>query len=178
MANQPWFNWWTTWGMVLAGDRCRVEHCYLYNMASEGIEITGYYPVVEGCTVQNANGNGFHMATATIHPVVHACAAVNCNLNTNEGHVMGGIGWSSDITDATVSDCYVSGCYSGMGAIDSTDNSDVTIVNNTIRSCTASGIGMAQTATTSAAGRIVISGNRIYSCPIGILVTTSQYTNS
>ena len=177
-VNQPWFNWATTWGIILAGDHSRLEHCDLYDMASEGVEITGYYPVVEGCIVQNANGNGFHLAESTWHPVVHACAVVNCNLGVSTGHTSGGIAISSDVTNATVSDCYVYGCYSGVGSFHYTGNSDATIANNTIRSCTYSGISIVQTATNSAAGRLVISGNRIYACPVGIMVTTSLYTNS
>ena len=84
---------------------------------------------------------------------------------------MGGIGWSDWIVDATCSDCYISGCLNGFGSIDVSDNSDITLTGNTIRSCGQSGIYMLQAYNSQAAGRIVINGNRIYACPIGIYIS-------
>ena len=175
MANQAWFQWWTTWGIVIAADRGRVERCYLYNMPGEGIELTGNYPTIRDCTINTANGNGYHLAAIVEHPVVDSCRAINCNQNLNNGHYMGGIGWSSDIQDATVSNNYVYGCYSGIGAIELSDNSDLTIINNTIRSCANSGIFMQAAESTSAPGRVVITGNRIYACPVGINIQGTAY---
>ena len=178
MANQAWFQWWTTWGIVINNDRGRVVRCYLYNMPGEGIELIGSYPTVSDCVVNTANGNGYHLAANVEHPVVHGCRAIYCNQNTNNGHYMGGIGWSSNVQDATISNNYVYGCLSGMGAIDGTDNSDVTISNNTIRSCTNSGIFLFAATSSTAAGRVVITGNRIYACPIGINIQGVAYNST
>ena len=169
-ANQAWARWETTWGIKLAGAQSMATHCYLYNLASEGFELGANYTTAEACVVYNAQGNGFHLS-GCVHPVIHACIAINCNLSTTTGHAMGGVGWSSAISDATVSDSFIQGCLNGMGAIDSVDNSDITIVNNTIRSCTTQGISINSSSPGSSPGRIMIAGNRIYACPTGIGVT-------
>ena len=105
--------------------------------------------------------------------MVDSCRAIN-DQNLNNGHYMGGIGVKR---------------YPGRhrqqqlrlwllqrnSAIDTSDNSDLTIINNTIRSCGNSGIFMQAAESTSAPGRVVITGNRIYACPVGINIQGTAY---
>ena len=135
MANQAWFQWWTTWGIVIAADRGRVERCDPYIHAGEGIELTGNYPTIRDCTINTANGNGYHLAAIVEHPVVDSCRAINCNQNLNNGHYMGGIRLVKRYPGRHRQQQLRLWLLQRKSAIDTSDNSDLTIINNTIRSC-------------------------------------------
>lgn len=160
-SNWTNYRWEITKGIVTNGDRCLISGCYLNNSPGEGIYLTGGdYHRVRDCWVTNANGNGVHLS-GTTHPLVSGCRVDTVNLDTNTGHADGCIIWSNSIVDGTISNCYMANGIAGVGSIDSSDNSDVTITGNTIRSCTYAFEGICPQTNPA---RVLFEGNRVYSC--------------
>lgn len=161
-SNWTWARWEVT-NEIFTGsgtNRATVRECYFHDAPGEGIIINGTYHRILHAHFKNLNGNGVHFSGAT-HPVVDGCSVDTCNLDVNVAHVMGCVGWSNTIADATVSNCYLANGYAGIGAIDAT-NDDVTVIGNTIRTCSSYGLYIA-----GSAANLLIAANRIYSCNAG-----------
>lgn len=160
-ANWPFRRWENTVELKWVGDRNVIQGCYIHDAAGESIESdgTGDYITVSDCVVKDSNGNGIHFG-GNNHVVVDRCRFINCNLDSAVGHADGCVIWSNTITNATISNCYMENGIAGIGSIDSNGNSDVTIIGNTIKSCTSYAIDIVCPGTDP--GNIVIVGNRIY----------------
>jgi parallel beta-helix repeat protein len=160
-SNWSWYRWQNTKELYLQGARALASGCYLSNLPGEGIYLEADFITVTDCTVQDANGNGIHLG-ASNRSVIDRARVVNANLDTAVGHADGCIALSNLVSDLTVTGCYLENGISGVASIDSNDNSNVTIVGNTIKSCTASAFE-GQAPNNTAPGKVLIANNRIYS---------------
>lgn len=166
--------WQTTREVVTRGKRNVIERVYSNNAPGEGCVLFGDHTTLRDVWFTDLNGNGVHFSGAS-NPVVNRVTVINGNLDTNVGHADGGIILSNLVSHATITNCYVESCISGIGSIDSDDNSDVTIIGNTVVSCPT--YGMDLVASQQAHGRIVMTGNRFYDCgPVRIANTNSTPT--
>jgi parallel beta helix pectate lyase-like protein len=148
--------------LALYGDRVVAERCRIVNSPGEACTLfTGDDVSVLGCFVNNANGNGIHLASC-VHPVVSGCRVVGVNDDVTVGHADGCIISSNDVQDPTIVGNYCEDGICGVGSIDSAGNSHVTITDNTIRNCTGTGLDLV-TGNNEATTNMVITGNRIYS---------------
>jgi hypothetical protein len=116
--------------------------------------------------------------TGATHPRIAGCRVIDPNQDQSNGHVMGCIGFSNAVSDATITDCLLSGGVAGIGAIDSSDNSDVTISDCTIRNATGAGIDMLDGTASNTPARVTITNCRIYACPYAIRVSETQGASS
>lgn len=99
------------------------------------------------------------------HILISRCHTYNTNLNFVVGHVDGGIIWSDCIQDSTCVGCITDTTpIFGFGSIDSTQNSDVTIIGCTMRNCMKGAVGGISANLNSAAQRISVIGNRMWNC--------------
>ncbi len=147
--------------IALSSDRARVRDCYLHDALCEGIQIGGVDVAVEGNVIENAGGNGIHLSGTTGARIV-GNSIRNANLaGAAPGHADGGIIASNLVADTLVDGNYIENAIAGIGSWDSSDNSDLTVTNNTIRNCTSYGIEM-RLPNGQILGNIVISNNRIY----------------
>lgn len=153
-----------------------IENVIIMNAASEGI--MSYYDnvTIRDCKISNCGGNGIHFSGSNRTLVDH-CVVINTNLTTGVGHEDGCIVWSDECQDIVCTNNYVENGISGFGSIDSVDNSNITIANNTIKNCRTYAFDIVCPDTNPA--NIVITGNRIYdSVSVEINETrTPTYTN-
>lgn len=158
-ASRSWARWETDQEIVTVtgSANCLIQKNTIQNACSEAIYINGNYHTVRDNNVSNARNNGIHLSGA-VHPVVAGNRFITGNLDLACGHSDGAIVWSNSITDAIVSDNFVSAFLAGIGSFDATDT-DATIVGNTIRDCYCWGIY-----TAGAAARAIIADNRIVNC--------------
>jgi hypothetical protein len=172
-------------------DNTTISAVHIKNAPGEGIMLQGSYHSVFDCLLETLSGNGVHFTTSPAsgqggHIVCERVRVKNCNLDPSVSHANGGIVWSDTITDATVIGCHVDTTHlSGIGSIDSTGNSDVTILGNTIRNCgwwnpntgsmqnQQASIAVNPGGASSAPSTIVISANRIYNSA-GIDITQTN----
>ncbi len=145
-----------------------ISGCEIYESPGEGIVAFGSYNSYDDCYIHDINGNGIHFS-GSAHATVTNCRVINGNQDQAVGHgYRAGIAWSAEISDPTMVGNFVQNCLNGFGAIKDTLNSDVTILGNTVRDCWESGIGMVATTIDRAPSGVLIKGNRIYNCPIGL----------
>jgi hypothetical protein len=147
---------------LLSAPGAIVENCNILNAAGEGIMVSASdYAKIKNCTITAPAGNGIHLS-GSIGVLIDGCTISSPNQVTKVGHVMGGVGWSNVVSHTTVTNCYFYGGI-GIGGIDSVDNSDTSITENTFNNCT-----LAIKWETSAGGttplRTLVSNNRMYNC--------------
>lgn len=165
-ANNASFQWWWVHNEILAGgDRLAIEGCYIVNAQAEGIQCGGIGTGVRRNWIKDCQGNGIHLSAATggsNQAVIANNYIKNCNLSgTATGHADGCIVLSSTIADTLVDGNYCENGIGGIASINSNDNSDITITNNTIRNCTSYAIG--GLTSNDYAQNLTITGNRFYS---------------
>jgi hypothetical protein len=147
------------------GDHSVVEGCYIHDFPGEGIQHGDCNDfVVIRNWLQDGNGNGVHYGSSagsfTGGRVLYN-RIKNVNLNTAVGHADGCVVLSNGVADFLVHGNYLENGIAGVGSVDQTDNSDITITNNEIRSMTGAAIeGDNPTGTSSV--NVLIQGNRIY----------------
>jgi hypothetical protein len=152
----------------------KIAGCHLQECPGEGIVVIGNHCEVRDCVITNLNGNGVHQG-GTIHAVIDSVRVINGNQDQSVGHgYRGGIVWSSLVQDSIITNCFVQNCLVGLSSIDSADNSDCTLSNNTIRDCWESGISMRSGSIDNTPANVVMTGNRLYNCGVGIDVNCTQ----
>jgi hypothetical protein len=159
------YRWQVTSEIFADGTGTTVERCRLFDAPGEGIFTLNDFNSVVSCEVRDANGNGIHFSdvkqVASKHIVVHGSRFVNCNLDPVVGHADGAITWSNWIRDCTISACYVENAIAGIGSVDSTDNSGVTVVGCTFRKCREAAADLVCPPSKAPAG-IIFASNRFY----------------
>jgi hypothetical protein len=153
------------------GDRATIERCYLHDIPSEGV-LTGNCVDVRVLynTILNANGNGVHYGGYVSGPINYGGRVVgnhieNVNLDPATGHADGCVVLSAAQADFLVAQNRLLNGISGVGSIDATDNLDITIIGNEIRSCTSTAIeGNCPSGDSST--NVLIEANRIYDCTV------------
>ena len=150
-------------------DRLKVRGCYFYDSPGEAIVVTDSADVeIEGNAIINCNGNGIHpgsnTGTGCVATRIVGNYVKNCNLDTSVAHADGAICISNFVSDLLVDGNYLDNALCGVGATSTVDNSDATIVNNTIRNMTRNAIDGFQGSDGTYAERILVESNRIYDC--------------
>jgi hypothetical protein len=159
-ANHTFGNWETTHELHMEGLRSLASGCTVRNASSEAIYLERDGITVTNCTVLNADGNGVHLAFSA-RAMLHGLRIVNVNLRPAVGHADGCIVLSAAVDGLTVKDCHLENGISGVASWDQRDNSNITIVGNTIVGCTQSALeGLSPG--TDAPFHVVIANNRIY----------------
>lgn len=163
-SGYTYYSWTSTNAVKVSAARCRVQGIHVLNAPGDGVQVNGDYGTVSACVLESLNGNGVHLSGCE-HPLVRGVRVTSCNLDLANNHGDGGIIWSSSITDGTVSECYVNGTpRGGIGSIDSSDNSDVTVSACTLVNCLGAAVNINPSGAASAPGRIVLSGLRVRDC--------------
>ncbi|HZM03210.1 MAG TPA: right-handed parallel beta-helix repeat-containing protein [Candidatus Saccharimonadales bacterium] len=175
-SNWTYFWWAATKEILLSGVHNIADSNYVHDAPGEGIYAGGNYNTVRNNYVLNVNGNGIHLS-GTNHPIIEDNTVINGNLNTAVGHADGCIIWSNAIAHATVTNNYMENCIAGIGSIDSPDNSDVTVANNTIVNMASYAIEGVLPNNTGVQD-IVFTGNRIYNSKQAVFSNTSDGTNA
>lgn len=160
-ANWTKYRWETSVEIGMSGAGT-IRDVILQNCPSDAIieHEAGLNPTYENIRVLNGNGNGLHLSGST-NPVVRGFWGKNLNLDTAVGHADGGIILSNGVKDAVIDSFYIENAISGVASFDSAGNSDLTITNGVIRSCT--GTAMEGTFPSGeGANNILISNIRIY----------------
>ncbi len=163
--------WEGTADLHWTGPRCLFAGLYVHDSPGEGIEggVNGDDTAFQSCHVTNVNGNGLHLSTQSRCQVI-GCRFINCNLDPSVGHADGCIIWSNLVSDVTVSGCYLQNGISGIGSIDYSGNSDVTIQGCTIRDMTGTAFD-AICGSDPGTLRVLIQGNRFYDCAPALIFT-------
>lgn len=143
-----------------------IDRCSLQNFPGEGIQENGasnfasVHNQYKNNTIINGNGNGIHLSGSAGVQVTG-----NYIYNTNlDGDIMGHNGGCITLSDG-IKDCLIANNHleqgrSGVGQIDSADNSFVSIVGNTVKNMT---VFMLEIRGFNAAVTdVLISGNRFY----------------
>jgi len=165
-ANNASHQWWWVHNEILAGgDRLKILDCYIINAQSEAIQSGGIGTEISRNWIKDCQGNGIHLSAATggsNQGRIIGNYIKNCNLSgTLTGHADGCIVLSNTAADTLVDGNYCENGIGGISSINSNDNSDITISNNTIRNCTTYAIG-GQTSS-DYVQYLTITGNRCYS---------------
>lgn len=195
-TNWTWARWWHTCA-ILNGDNLTawenhvIDHNRIINQPGDAMSPTG----VVGCTVAfnhctNINGRGISWAGSGT-PGNNAggrCVGnrfKNCEIDatvtqsngsgSNDGN--GAINISSGVLDLIIDGNEIDGSISGVGSVNSTGNSDISIINNAIRNTSSYAIE-GNVNQNSPVTNVLIAGNRIYatafSVTTGIYIITSQ----
>ncbi|WP_193378509.1 right-handed parallel beta-helix repeat-containing protein, partial [Singulisphaera acidiphila] len=173
-AGWTFYPWQCVAEMSLTGDRYMVQGCELYESPGEGIIAFGNYNSCLDSWIHDINGNGIHFS-GVMNITVLDVVVVHGNQDQSVGHgYRAGIAWSNEISHVTCIGNYVEDCLNGFGAIKDTTNSEVTLMGNTIVNCWENGISLKCGTTDRAPKNVSIVGNRIYQCPIGIIVSHTQ----
>ena len=159
-ANNSYGNWETTHELHMQGLRSLVSGCLFKEISAEAIYLERDDITVTNCTILNCNGNGVHLAVSN-RSTIHGLRVIGANLKPAVGHADGCIVLSSLVDGLTVKNCYLENAICGVASWDQTDNSNLTIVGNTIVGCSFAaleGLSPAQDAPV----HIVIANNRVY----------------
>lgn len=142
-ANWSLNRWEITNEILAVGANQVIEHVSINNAPGEAIMETGAGNFADAGnkyknnTITNCNGNGFHLSASNGVQVVG-----NYIYNTNidgatVGHNGGCITLSNGIKDALISGNHLDTGRSGVGQVDSSDNSLISIVGNTVHNMSA-----------------------------------------
>jgi hypothetical protein len=161
--------WWLNSEILAAGDRLRIRDCYIINAQAEGILCAGTDILVESNHIQDCQGNGIHFGAlpSTNQGKFLNNFVKNTNLAgvgalpTHPGHEDGCIVLSSLCSQSLVDGNYCENGIAGVASINASDNSDITVTNNTVYNCTSYAIG--GLCSSDYVQNLVISGNRCYS---------------
>ncbi|MEA2391209.1 MAG: hypothetical protein QOK31_1318 [Solirubrobacteraceae bacterium] len=176
-ANYPIANWLTTNEIRIesGGDRAVIERCYIHDFPGDGIQQGNADDVaVIRNVLLTGNGNGIHYGSGgRVYKggKVAFNTVKSVNLNPAVGHADGCVVLSNGVGDFLVHGNYLENGIAGVGSIDSSDNLDITISGNTIRSMSGSAIE-GDNPIGTASTNVLIEQNRIYDC--GNVVITSQ----
>lgn len=154
----------------ISSDRGIIRDCYIHDAQSEGIQAGGVGMEVRGNFITDSNGNGIHMSGSTGARVLANYIRRSNLAGTGPGHADGAIIFSNLTGDTVVADNYIDSALSGIGSIDSDDNSGVVIRGNTIRNCSVYALDMV--ANSLAMGRVIFEGNLVYDSRIVSLNNT------
>lgn len=163
---------WTTHQEINTADNCIVEGVKINNAPAEGFLVAGSHVRIRDCFITDSGGNGIHFSGSN-DVVVDGCYVVNANLTVGTGHEDGCIIWSNSCQNTVVTNCWMENGISGIGSIDSVDNSDVTVTNCVIKNCRTTAIDMINPSTNPA--NIIFKNNRIYN---SIKVSIKDTSNS
>ena len=162
-ASLQW--WWVNNEILAGGDRLKVLDCYIVNAQAEAIQCGGIGIEISRNWIKDCQGNGIHLSAATggsNQARITGNYIKNCNLSgTLTGHADGCIVLSNLVADTLVDGNYCENGIGGVSSINSNDNSDITIANNTIRNCTQYAIG--GLTSNDYVQNLIIEGNRCYS---------------
>lgn len=160
-------------------DRFTLRDSYLHDGASDAVlNCDASACRFERNKLLNFQGNGIHTGSELGNPGIVGCRIAfnhieNCNLNAALPHSDGCVVLSSVVADTLVHGNYLKAGLCGVGSVNSTDNSNITISDNEIRNMTRAAIDGLNSGTTCAQN-VVIEGNRIYS---SVALNIQQSTN-
>lgn len=174
-SNWSYYHWEITSEIhprLTAGQSYTIEDCTINNAPGEGIQENGpvglanasLHNQIKNNTITNINGNGIHLSSSNGTQVTG-----NFIYNTNlqgaaMGHNGGCITLSNCVYDVLIADNHLDTGRAGVGQVDSSDNSYITIVGNTVRNMT---VYMLEILGYNAAVTdVVITGNRFYNTTI------------
>jgi hypothetical protein len=175
-SNWSWARWQHTCGVFQFSSptysqhgRVLIDHNRIINQPGDGASPGGYHVIFAYNDVENIKGRGISWAgSAGPSDVGGKCLYnrfYNCEIDTTvsglDGH--GNIQMSSNTQDLLIHGNQIDTGGVGIGSINTTDNSDVTITNNVIRNITTNAIEGNCSSGTNHADNVVISNNRIYS---------------
>ena len=101
---------------------------------NEGVMVHGNFNKIEHCKLTNCGGNAIHF-TGGDYTVVDGCYVNGANKKLGMGHEDGCIIWSNECHYITCINNHCEDGKTGFGSIDTHDNSNVKLVNNTIKNC-------------------------------------------
>lgn len=151
--------WDTTTEIRVALGKCVIDDITIID-GNEAIVVYGDDVIIRGCKITNCGGNGIHFSGAN-RTNVENCTIIGTNKVVGMGHEDGCIIWSNLCENTTCTNNYLKDGLSGFGSLDSIDNSNITLANNTIVNMINHAIDIVAPAD-NAADNIVITGNRIY----------------
>jgi hypothetical protein len=155
--------WQTTEEIRMLQGRNFVRNVTVWHSPGEGIVVYGFAEAVADSTIEDTSGNGIHLTLAN-HPRVSGCRVLNTNEDMSVQHADGAIVWSNAISDATIEDTVIGPTpLAGIGSIDSLDNSNFTLANNSIANAALAAIDINPGGPAGSPSGGVISGNRITS---------------
>jgi hypothetical protein len=137
-----------------------IRDCYITNSLCDGIMGGG----LNGSVVHNRiywSGNGAVHLSGSNGCVIDGNFFFDTNSNQFSGHNEASIIFSNSIWDAKITNNVIDVCARGIGAINSTDNSDILISNNTIRRYLDRGIDI-YSPVGNTIKNVSIVGNHIY----------------
>lgn len=150
-------SWQLTREIRAQGNRSLISGCYLKNSPGLGIYLERDFITVTDTAIVACGGNGIQLSSAN-RCAISRVRVSGANLS---GAGDGCIAFGDGVDHTTISACFLENGLSGVGSLDQVDNSNVSIVGNTITGCTRSAI-QGLTPTTRASGNVLISDNRIY----------------
>lgn len=140
--NTTYANWEVTAEVQMRGAGITVQRCTIKNAPGEGIVETGVTPFRDARNkiaynnITDINGNGVHLSASYGCQVVNN-VIINTNLNGNAvGHNGGCITLSNYVEHAIIANNHLEAGRSGVGQIDSADNSVILIQGNTVKDMT------------------------------------------
>lgn len=160
-SNVSWSRWEVTGAVHLYRRNSAANRVRVREEAGEGFVIYADFASVSRCLAENLGGNGVHF-TGCNWPRVVNTDIINPNLDLSVGHSMGCIGWSDQISGALVDGCNLRGGLTGLGQIDSYDNSDVTVNNTEIRDSIGDGVSCAAGTANNSPCRLIFDNLRVY----------------
>ena len=159
-ASTSYSTWENTREIHVQGVRAIVSGCYLRDAPGIGIYLERDSITIRDCTIVDVGGSGIQLGYAN-RAIIDRVRIENANLDDTLRHSDGCITVTNSVDHLTVSGCYLANGLSGVGGLDQTDNSNVTIAGNTIVGCRATaleGLSPGQ----SAPANMLIANNRVY----------------
>ena len=175
-ANYDWATWDNTHEFHMQGVRSLASGCELRELPGEGIYLERDHIVVTDCALTNVNGNGLHLG-ASNRSLIDAVRVVNANLDPRMGHADGCVTLSAAVDHLTVRNCHLENGLSGVASWDQRDNSNLSILDNTIVACRTSALE-GWCPATDAPFNVVIAGNRIYDSKSVFIKSTSAWSET
>lgn len=175
--NDTYLNWQTQAAVVSGAHYAVFRDLYIHDSTADGIMVGGIGTVVASCTILSSGGNAVHLSGATSVKVVNnfckdATLSIDgTNNSSGPAHAEGVLTFSSLIVDATIIGNHFENGRTCIGGIGDHDNSDITILGNTMRGATLYTIEFITGETRAPALKnLVVTGNRIYdSAPVTLV---------
>ena len=164
-ANWTYYRWEITTeihSLMSSGGFFKAIDCKIDSAPGEAIQenSTSAGNILKNNHITNSNGNGIHLSGST-GTLIDGNYIYNSNINgSTVGHNGGAIAVSNSVVDLTISNNQIDTARSGVGQVDSSDNSFLNIVGNTIKNMSAYMLEIR--GYNASVTDVAITGNRFY----------------